>query len=546
MKSRLQIHRQCSGHSSARLSSGLARGCALLALGAAALAAHGADVSWTGPEFGQWHVGDNWSGGTVPAQGDNVVISSANVTVTDVRQIDGSFTLSGGALFTVTGEGASFTATGATNIDNGRLSVGGGALLDLSQATSYAWAECEAGQIIFVSGANSVLDLSGVVSLSVDVPSCEDVAESIFVSTGGLVDFASLETISAPGEQKFFFNLVLGGALSAPNLKSIAGGDDGSLLATSFIIGEDVDLQLPALESLSNTTITIAGGLFTADAVTEANFCLLSPSGDNSLSLDSLEVMSGGGLTVPTTGRLTLPELNLLRDTFVLLAADSALTVPKLAVVEGTTEPTSFAGAGVISLDAPLLTSARNVAFVVTSVAGEASVLDLSALRTYTWDICEGGVPFTAGGSGALLDVSGLQTYSVTNAGCLGLGYVTGATGGSEIDLSGLTTITAPLGQFVSFLAGGTGTVIDLSSLVNFNPATVTFLENDNGRIIRNTGGEGEGEGEGEGKAPGCGVASGDGDFGAWGAGDTLLVLGLLGAIGLGGRRRSAQVNRDR
>ena len=506
-----------TGHPSLRRLSAIARAACVMVVGAAAFAAYGADVSWTGPENGQWHVGDNWSGGTVPEPGDNVSISSANVTVSDVRQIDGSFTLSSGALFTVAGEGASFTATGATTIDNGRLSVGGGALLDLSQATSYSWTECEAGQIIFVSGANSVLDLSGVVTLSVDVPSCEDVTETIFVSTGGLVDFASLETISAPGEQKFFFNLVLAGSISAPNLTSIAGGDDGSLLATSFIIGLDVDLVLPSLESLSNTTITVAGGLFTADAVTEANFCLFSPAGDNSLSLDGLETMTGGGLTVP-----------------------------KLAVVEGTEDPTSFAGAGVISLDAPLLTSARNVAFVVTSVAGEASVLDLSALRTYTWDICEGGVPFTAGGSGALLDVSGLQTYSVTNAGCLGLGYVTGATGGSEIDLSGLTTITAPLGQFVSFLAGGTGTVIDLSSLVNFNPATVTFLENDNGRIIRNAGGEGEGEGEGEGKAPGCGVASGDSDFGNWGAGDTLLVLGLLGAIGLGGRRRSAQVNRER
>jgi hypothetical protein len=515
-----------------------------MAVGVAAFAAHGADVSWTGPENGQWHVGDNWSGGTVPEPGDNVSISSANVTVTDVRQIDGSFTLSSGALFTVAGDGASFTATGATTIDNGRLSVGGGALLDLSQATSYSWTECEAGQIIFVSGANSVLDLSGVVALSVDVPSCEDVTESIFVSTGGMVDFASLETISAPGEQKFFFNLVLGGSISAPNLSSIAGGDDGSLLAASFVIGLDVDLVLPSLESLSNTTITVAGGLFTADAVTQANSCLFSPAGDNTLSLDGLETMTGGGLTVPTTGRLTLPELVLLRDTFVLLAADSALSVPKLAVVEGTEDPTSFAGAGAISLDAPLLTSARNVTFIVTSVLGEESVLDLSALRTYTWDICEGGAPFTAGGSGALLDVSGLQTFSVTNAGCLGLGYVTGATGGSEIDLSGLTTITAPLGQFVSFLAGGTGTVIDLSSLVNFNVATVTFFENDNGQIIRNAGGEGEGEGEG--KTPGCGVASGDSDFGSWGAGDTLLVLGLLGVIGLGGRRRSVAVRRER
>jgi hypothetical protein len=43
-------------------------------------------------------------------------------------------------------------------------------------------------------------------------------------------------------------------------------------------------------------------------------------------------------------------------------------------------------------------------------------------------------------------------------------------------------------------------------------------------------------------------VASGDSDFGTWGAGDTLLVLGLLGAIGLGGRSRVVRerVNRER
>ena len=48
-----------------------------------------------------------------------------------------------------------------------------------------------------------------------------------------------------------------------------------------------------------------------------------------------------------------MPELTLLRDTFVVLAADSALSVPKLVTVEGTEEATSFAGAGEITLDKP-------------------------------------------------------------------------------------------------------------------------------------------------------------------------------------------------
>lgn len=519
------------------------RGIAAIAFGTLPCTAGAIDISWTGPEDGQWHVGSNWSSGTVPEPGDNVIISGANVTVSDVRQIDGSFTLSGGALFSVAGPEASFTATGPTSINNGKLSVGGGALLDLSQAPEFSWTSCESGQtMIFVSGAGSVLDLSGVQTLSIDVPSCTDIGVSIFLTSGGLVDFSALETISAPGLQTFSFNVVLGGQMLAPNLSVIDGDDGGSLQSVSFIAGADVTLDFPALTTLNNTTVSVAGGRFQADAVTEANFCLLSPAGDDSLSLDSLEIMRGGGLTVPTTGRLTLPELTLLSDTFVLLAEDSTLTVPKLAVVEGTDAATSFASVGSSILSAPLLTSARNVVFVNTSL-GAGSELNLTALRTYTWDLCEGGAPFTTGGAGSLLDLSGLQTISVTNAACLGFGYVTGATGASHIDLSALTTITAPAGQFVSFIAGGTGTVIDLSSLVHFNPLTVSFFENDNGQIIRHSGGEGEGEGEG--KAPGCGVANGDSDFGSWGPGDTVLVLGLLAAIGLGGRRKVLSVKAD-
>lgn len=534
------LYRDCSKFQFSRNS---LTGCLSAVIALAACSAQAADISWTGPANGQWHVGDNWSGGTVPEPADNVTISGANVTVSDVRQIDGSFTLSGGALFTVAGSGSSFVATGPTQIDNSMLNVGGGALLDLSQATEYAWTDCSTApiSIAYVSGAGSVLDLSGLQTFTVDVDSCEDISTSIFSLSGGLIDFGGLETISAPGGQKLGINLLLGGAISAPNLMEIVGPGEGSLLAVSFIVGADVDANFPALTTITSTTISTAGGVFTADALTEANYCLFSPAGDDTLSLDSLQTMRGGGLTVPTTGRVTLPELVRLSDTFVSLADDSVLNVPKLTVVEGTEAATSFTGSGAITLNAPLLTSARNVVFVVTSLLGAGSTLNLSSLRTYTWDLCEGGVPFTTGGAGALLDVSGLQTFSVTNTGCLGLGYPTGATGGSRIDLSDLTTISAPLGQSVSFFAANPNTVIDLSSLVHFNAATVLFFESDSGRIIRFSGGggEGEGEGEGEGKTPGCGVARGESDFGSWGPGDTVLVLGLLALIGLSGRRRS-------
>lgn len=512
-----------------------------LAFGAALLCAagsHGADVSWTGPDIGQWHVGSNWSGGSVPVPGDNVTISGASVGVTDERRIDGAFTLTGGGELRVSGEFGSFTATGETSINNGKLSVENGALLDLSEATEYVWSLCERSQIVFVSGEGSVLDLSGVQQVSVGVPSCVDhLQSSMVITSGGLLDFSGLETISSPDAQTLAINVIVGGQLLAPNLTAITG-TEGTLDGVFFLTGENVDLEFPALTTMESTTLVMSGGTFTADAMVEAIDCLLGAGGDGTLSLDALETMRGGGLTIGLESGLTLPELTLLSDTFVLLNDLSVLNVPKLAVVEGVNDVTFFTAAGRVDLNAPVLATARNVAFAHTSLVEE-STLDLTALRNYTWDLCKGSVPFTVSGAGATIDASGLRTVSIAYASCLdvGLGYNFGATAGGQLDLSGLTTVNAPLGQFVLFFAANAGTVIDVSSLVTFNPVIVSFNESDGGRIIRagDGGGEGEGEGEGEGKLPGCYAG---GPAGGMGAGDALLVLGLIGAIALSSRSR--------
>lgn len=511
-----------------------------LALGTALLCAAGTqavDVSWTGPDIGQWHVGSNWSGGSVPLPGDDVTINGASVGVTDERRIDGTFTLTNGAELRVSGEFGSFTATGETSINNGRLSVQGGALLDLSRATEYVWSLCEQSQIVFVNGEGSVLDLSGVQQLSMSVPSCGEIQSSMVITSGGLIDFSGLETISSPSAQTLAINLLVGGQMIAPNLSAITGTEnalDGLFLLT----GEGVALELPALTSMESTTLVMSGGTFTANGLVEAIDCLLGAGGDGTLSLDALETMRGGGLTIGLESGLTLPELTLLSDTFVLLSDLSVLNVPKLAVVEGVDDMTFFTAAGRVDLNAPVLATARNVAFAHTSLVEE-STLDLTALRTYTWDLCKGGVPFTVSGAGATINASGLRTVSIAYASCLdlALGYNFGATLGGRLDLSGLTTVNAPLGQFVTFLAANAGTVIDVSSLVTFNPVIVSFFENDGGRIIRagGGGGEGEGEGEGEGKLPGCYAG---GPAGGMGAGDALLVLGLMGAIALSSRSR--------
>ena len=503
------------------------RAAAVVALLAPA-AVRAADVSWIGPSVGQWHVEANWSGGAVPAPEDNVTIEGATVSVSDMRVLEGAFTLSANAMLLVNGAEASFEALGSTALSDGRVSVGGGAMAAFPGAVEYEWTLASQELIFHVSGEGSFLDLPGLTSVTINGPAGESLLQNFTASAGGMLDLSGLETITAVEGQQLTLTLITGGQILLPSLASM---DRGFLLLTASTTAD-----LPMLEGLFNSTILVPeGGRVTANALRTAENTIFSLGGLGAVEFPKLETLTSSQLSINGTGRVSLPALTALRNTNVSLGNDSFLNVPELITLEAAEIVAFFTANGTGAVSAPKLRAARNIAFA----ASDGAVLNLPRVESYTWDLCEGGIAFSTGGAGSTLNFSGLRTFTVETTACTGQGFPIGASGGSMIDLSGLRTIATPAGQFVTFLASNAGTVIDLSSLSSYNVAMVTFLELDSGRIIRSGGGGGggEGEGEGEGEVPGGGCPAPGAGARSSAAGDGILIAALLAAFGLARRR---------
>jgi phage baseplate assembly protein gpV len=118
-------------------------------------------VSWISKTSGNWNLGSNWSTGTVPGPGDDVVINvfgasptvtiSSNVesvhsittddpldisggglTVAASSTISGGLAMTGGSL-TAGGSGVTFTVTGPTTVSSANLYAQDGATLSFPQ-----------------------------------------------------------------------------------------------------------------------------------------------------------------------------------------------------------------------------------------------------------------------------------------------------------------------------------------------------------------------------------------------------------------------------
>ena len=146
-----------------------------------ALSAAAAPIAWIGGD-GDWADPANWDVG-VPAAGDDVTLSPGTpVTVThsagtsSVTSLANDITLdvTGGILTTgaytggsdstlrVSGAGTQFGATGTSAIDETNLEATGGAMLDLSNASTY---DAGNGGRMFLADGGAI-DLSGIVTLT--------------------------------------------------------------------------------------------------------------------------------------------------------------------------------------------------------------------------------------------------------------------------------------------------------------------------------------------------------------------------------------------
>ncbi|MGO9811409.1 MAG: hypothetical protein ACLP53_11625, partial [Isosphaeraceae bacterium] len=148
-------------------------------------------VDWISPTSGNWNVGSNWSTGTVPGPGDDVVINQSgsptitistgtqsvnSVTASDPIAITGGslavaanstisdgLAMTGGSL-TASGSETSLAVTGTTTVSGGNLYAENGASLSLTQLTSYTGDG--AATTLEATGTGSTLTLANLASVT--------------------------------------------------------------------------------------------------------------------------------------------------------------------------------------------------------------------------------------------------------------------------------------------------------------------------------------------------------------------------------------------
>ena len=229
--------------------------------------------NWISTSSGNWNVASNWSTGLVPTANSIVVInvpgatptvtissgtqSVLSLTATDPLSItggsltvggdsaiSGGLTMTGGSL-TASGSGISLTVTGTTTISGANLFAQGGATLSLPDLTSYSEPNFAGNGTFQASGANSVLSLPALGSITT---TGEVAVTDVIALTGGDVELPALTVLSGP------VNVESENAQSKISLAMLADFPGGSLTVTNQgTVGD------PVLTTLSGVNVTLDG-----------------------------------------------------------------------------------------------------------------------------------------------------------------------------------------------------------------------------------------------------------------------------------------------
>jgi RHS repeat-associated protein len=415
-------------------------------------------VTWINPNGGNWAVGANWSGGSVPGSGDNAVIDTAAAATIaiqpgDTIQVQGvttanndtlSFTggsltvtagnsaLSGplammGGTLTASGAGVNLTASGTTAVSAASLFVSGGATLSLPHLTSHV-----SNGTFQATGVGSVLDVSALATVT------QTGEWTVRAQNGGTVNLSGLTTLTST--------------------KGIGITDTGN--------GAILDGNLT---NLAGVSVTLDGtDAAVADSWTSfTNGQLVVNTG--SYSLPGLTNVNGSSLFVHTGGGLALPGLTsyVSSGTFQVDGVGSVLDVSALATVTQTGEWTVRAqSGGTIKLSGlTTLTSTKGIGITDT---GNSAILD-AELTTLV------GVSVTLDGTDATVADSWTSFTNgqlVVNTGSYSLPGLTNVNGSSLLVHAGGSLALPGLTSYVSsgtFQVDGVGSVLDVSAL-----ATVT------------------------------------------------------------------------
>ena len=408
-------------------------------------AAQAATVTWTGATNFKWSKGSNWSSGSAPAAGDNLVFPAGAANLSTSNDLAAGISFNS---ITISGNGYTLAGNsivlGAGNLSDTNASGSNTVSLAMSMAATRTFS---------VSNASESLTVSGVLS-----------------GAGGL-------TKTSAG------TLILSGTNTYSGATTINGG--------TLQISADNNLGT-APGGATAGQLTFGGGTL----ATTATFTLNSNRGIAYTSTGTIDVASGttltyggiaagaGGLTKTDTGTLTLSGTNTYSGATTINAGTLQIaTGANIGAVPGSPTPgqLTFGGGTLATTTSFALSSNRGIAFTSTGT------IDVASGTTLTY----GGIAAGAGGltktDTGTLTLSGTNTYSGTTTVSAGTLLVNGSQGSSAISLNGGTLGgSGTVGAITSTGSGGTvdpGTTTGILSGGNINWSTgaPTFLVQLNG-----------------------------------------------------------------
>ncbi|KKK85873.1 hypothetical protein LCGC14_2768890, partial [marine sediment metagenome] len=319
-----------------------------------------------------------------------------------------------GGILTIDGPG-SLDAPLLAAIDNSRFTLSGGAQFR-SAATSYSATGLLGNHTLFsASGPGTLLNLSSFESIN-DTHYTRYYANVHWIraTAGGAIDLSGVTSITSPTE----------------------GGD-----RTDFIVESGGHIDLAALDFLDTRggpfRFYINTPSFTLPSLTTAESTTFYMRPGSLLDLPLLDSWNGGSMSVPTGGTFQLPELLGVSGVTVSIGQGGTLDVPKLTSFVGSL---LYLGANQ-TLGAPQFENIDNSRFYLTGGVN----FSVAATSYSATGLVGNYTPFSAEGSGTLLDLSTLQSindyyYARYNTNV----HTIRAASGGQIDLSGVTSITNP------------------------------------------------------------------------------------------------------
>jgi hypothetical protein len=420
--------------------------------------------------------------GATTVRGD--LLLSGKITVTGSSAslvIASTLDTTPGARIELSG-GASASITGETTLGEMAFRVDDTCTLNLGTITEAT------GTDIVISGENALLNVDNLTVWN---------NPRLTVENNATVALPVLDAISVDQPSSSQMIVYTGGSIDAAVTGlSIDGTVNGSV---AFLLSSDSSgqLTLPALATIDrqgDTTLTVqasGGSTFDLPLITGFHGQLgLSISGGGVMSLDSatsidvLGSMTGEGSTLEAPLLQSLSGHLSISNTAIALPALEAMTDFSLTLYEATFNAIlldTLEGSS-LTLTLPASTfSAPSLATIINTsmFAQQGAMLTLSNPTAMT--VTDASASLYAQDAGSSISLPGIATIAVD--GTLSGLTVTAFSGGA-INLQSVGTIITPeLNNTASFNASGTGSSINLSSLVTFNPTRVTLTTSDSGVI---------------------------------------------------------------